>query len=104
MDVHLINEVGRRGAHRLRLEARMRGSGEEIYAQEAEVQVEGGEVYGQLLHGGFEFAVAAAGVIGHGKGKVVLICLPSLLTALEKPDQAIHRAVARRRLGNAIRM
>jgi hypothetical protein len=45
----------------------------------------------------------AACVFPHGAGKIVLFCLPGLVTGLDRADGPIHPVIARRLLANALR-
>lgn len=42
-------------------------------------------------------------VIPHGKGQIVLYCLPQLVRSLQPGDFAISPVIAQRLLGNALR-
>lgn len=62
VDFYLVNEVGRRGAHRLKIVAR-RPDGSVAFSKEETVQVTGGEVYGQPMVQGIEIPADAAGML-----------------------------------------
>lgn len=62
VDVHLINEVNRHGPYRLTLRA-AGPNGEPLFHASAAVQLTGGDVYGQLLHAGWDFPVTTPGVV-----------------------------------------
>jgi len=46
----------------------------------------------------------AACVIPYGKGKIVIFCLPNLITALYDTDRAMNTIITRKLLGNAVRI
>ena len=62
VDVHLVNEVNRRGRYTLSLSA-TGPAGEPIFHVSEAVQIVGGEVYGQLLHSAWDFPVSIPGVV-----------------------------------------
>lgn len=61
VDLFLINETNRKGPYRLKVTVR-RPDGSVLHTEEREVQVEGGNVYGQLLVEGIKFDADAAGM------------------------------------------
>jgi beta-galactosidase len=63
VDVHLINETNLNGKYELTLTAISEKDGRELFNNSVQVDVAGGDVYGQLLHGGFEFAVDTDGYV-----------------------------------------
>jgi hypothetical protein len=62
IDVHLVNETGRKGVHLLSFRATSEDGGM-IYESHGEVSVTGGEVYGELLHAGYQFKIPSPGRI-----------------------------------------
>ena len=62
VDLFLINETGRRGPCTLTFKAR-RPDGSIAYTVDKQVDVRGGDVYGQLLVEGIEFQADAAGMV-----------------------------------------
>jgi beta-galactosidase len=63
VDVHLINETGLKGKYELTLIAASEKDGRQLFNNSVEVDVIGGDTYGQLLHSSFEFPVDAEGFI-----------------------------------------
>jgi len=62
-DLYLVNETGRRGPHRLRLVAKG-GGGQALFDQSFDVDVAGGDTFGQLLKASVQFPASAAGMMG----------------------------------------
>ena len=62
VDIHLINEVNWHGPYRLSLQA-TGPQGEPIFHAAEKVQVTGGDVYGQLLHTGWDFPLSTPGAV-----------------------------------------
>ncbi len=63
VDVHLINETGLNGKYELTLTAASEKNGRRFFNNSMQVDVAGGDTYGQLLHSGFEFTVDTEGFV-----------------------------------------
>lgn len=107
VDVHLINEVNRHGPYKLSLSVTGPG-GEAIFHAAETVQVTGGEVYGQLLHAGWDFPVSTPGVVTLTASLTSLGSKAAFLTRSEKIQVVkltgipVGRAVAVRESGGTV--
>ncbi len=89
VDFFLINETNRKGPYRLKVTVR-RPDGSVLHTEEREVQVEGGNIYGQLLTEGMKFEPDAAGMT---KIEATLMAMKTEGTAGAGSADAAGRAV-----------